>query len=374
MNLGITSWSIDWERTGVNNYAYNLIKYLIKYGKSRDIFLFHYEKSQDAVYSKTNDVIIPKIPFKMTNLIGLPQAIKRARIDVLHMPIHWYTQITPFFLNLNVKKVLTIHDLTPILFPETHTRETSLLWNLTLKLIKNRIDVIVAISWNTKKDCLKHLGLSEKKIKVIHLGVDDKYKLKADKDKLRQELKRRYNLGSPFILYVGTLEKRKNISTLIKAFYKLKKEGIKHKLVIVGSKGWRYKDIFEAVKKLNLQKEVVFTGYVPEEDLVIFYNLADLFVYPSLYEGFGLPPLEAMACGCPVISSNTSSLPEIMGDAGIMVDPFDVNDLALQMYNVLNSDDLSEDLSSRGLNRAKMFTWERTAKDTWKIYEKLYKM
>jgi glycosyltransferase involved in cell wall biosynthesis len=145
-----------------------------------------------------------------------------------------------------------------------------------------------------------------------------------------------------------------------------------YKLVIVGGKGWKYDDIFRNIEALNLQEDVIFTGYVPKEDLVKFYNLADLFVYPSLYEGFGLPPLEAMACGCPVITSNTSSLPEVVGDAGIMVNPYDVNELVKVMYEVLTNEGLKKELSKKGLERAKLFDWKKTAEETWKAYEMVY--
>ena len=148
------------------------------------------------------------------------------------------------------------------------------------------------------------------------------------RQQIHDELKSEYKIDTPFILFVGTLEKRKNVPTLLKSFYKLKKCKIEHKLVIVGGKGWKYTKIFDLIEEFNLKGDVIFTDYVSDEYLVKFYNAADLFVYPSLYEGFGLPPLEAMACGCPVITSNTSSLPEVVGDAGIMIDPNDI-DLSL---------------------------------------------
>lgn len=144
-------------------------------------------------------------------------------------------------------------------------------------------------------------------------------------------------------------------------------------MLIVGKKGWKYKSIFETVDILNLQKDVIFSDYVPDEYLTLLYNAADLFVYPSLYEGFGLPPLEAMACGTPVITSNTSSLPEVVGDAGVMIDPYDVDGLAKAMFEVLTNEGLREDMRKKGLKRAKLFSWEKTAKETLKIYEEVYK-
>jgi len=369
MNVGILSWMIDKKRTGVNNYLYNLIKNMIVNGKADEISLIHYEKSDDPIYSKVNDIIIPEKPLKLTSALGIPQAVKNADIDILHVPVHWYNQITPFVFNRKIKKVLTVHDLTPILFPEMHTRETNLTWRSSLKFIKNRTNIMICVSESTKTDCVKLLNIPEKRLRVIPLSADEQYKPLKNKKQIHDELKQEYNIDFPFILFVGTLEKRKNVPTLIKSFYKLKKSKVDHKLVVVGGKGWKYTKIFDLIEELNLKNEVIFTDYVSDEYLVKLYNAADLFVYPSLYEGFGLPPLEAMACGCPVITSNTSSLPEVVGDAGIMIDPNDINSLTESMLKILTNNQLREEMSKKSLERAKMFSWKKTAKETWNVYE-----
>ena len=369
MNVGILSWMIDRKRTGVNNYLYNLIKNMIKNGKANEISLIHYERSDDPLYSQVNDILIPEKPLKLTSAIGIPQAVKNADIDILHVPVHWYNQITPFVFNREIKKVLTLHDLTPILFPEMHTRETNLTWKSSLKFIKNRTNIMICDSISTKNDCINLLNIQEKRLKVIPLAADEQYKPLKDKELVHDELKIEYNIDYPFILFVGTLEKRKNVPTLLKSFYKLKKSKLDHKLVIVGGKGWKYTKIFDLIAELNLQNDVIFTDYVSDEYLVKLYNAADLFVYPSLYEGFGLPPLEAMACGCPVITSNISSLPEVVGDAGIMIDPNDIDGLTAAMLKILTDNELREELSRKSLDRSKMFSWKKTANETWKVYE-----
>jgi glycosyltransferase involved in cell wall biosynthesis len=369
MNVGILSWMIDKKRTGVNNYLYNLIKNMIVNGKADEISLIHYEKSDDPIYSKVNDIIIPEKPLKLTSALGIPQAVKNADIDILHVPVHWYNQITPFVFNRKIKKVLTVHDLTPILFPEMHTRETNLTWRSSFKFIKNKTNIMICVSESTKTDCVKLLNIPEKRLRVIPLSADEQYKPLKNKKQIHDELKQEYNIDFPFILFVGTLEKRKNVPTLIKSFYKLKKSKVDHKLVVVGGKGWKYTKIFDLIEELNLKNEVIFTDYVSDEYLVKLYNAADLFVYPSLYEGFGLPPLEAMACGCPVITSNTSSLPEVVGDAGIMIDPNDINSLTESMLKILTNNQLREEMSKKSLERAKMFSWKKTAKETWNVYE-----
>ena len=371
MNLGILSWIIDSQRTGVYNYLYYLLKNMIEMGKSHEMFLIHDKKTNDPLYKAANDVIIPKIPFKLTYAIGLPYITRKTKIDILHVPAHGYSQIMPFFLNSNVKKILTIHDLTPLLFPETHTKKTLQWWVSSLNLIKSRTDVIIADSLNTKNDCINYLNIPNEKIKVIPLAADSIYRPSKHKEEIREDLEKRYGIKFPFILSVGTLEKRKNIPNLIKAFNQLKERGTNHKLVIIGSNGWKYRDIFNTANELNLEKDVLFTGYIPNEDLVKFYNAADLFVYPSIYEGFGLPPLEAMACGCPVITSNSSSLPEVVGNAGITVDPHDYDALADKMYQILTNDSLRSKLHNKSLKRAKMFSWEKTARETWKVYEEV---
>ena len=369
MNVGILSWLIDKKRTGVNNYLYNLIKNMINNGKADEISLIHYERSDDPIYSQVNDIIIPEKPLKLTSAIGIPQAVKNADIDILHIPVHWYNQITPFVLNREIKKVLTLHDLTPILFPEMHTRETNLTWKSSLKFIKNRTNVMICDSISTKNDCIKLLNIPEKRLRVIPLSADEQYKPLKNKKQIHDELKQEYNIDTPFILFVGTLEKRKNVPTLLKSFYKLKKCKIEHKLVIVGGKGWKYTKIFDLIEELNLKDDVIFTDYVTDEYLVKLYNAADLFVYPSLYEGFGLPPLEAMACGCPVITSNTSSLPEVVGDAGIMIDPNDIDSLTESMHKILTDNELRKEMSRKSLERAGMFSWKKTTKETWDVYE-----
>lgn len=377
MKVGLISQVIDEQRTGIGTYTYNLIEKLINMGKTNNLYLIHFKGSKDKIYTKTHEVIT-KVPFKFPKiLIKLMQAfellyiIDRINVDILHFPSPPLIQTIPLFL-LKSKKILTIHDLTPLLYPETHLKRTVFLGNLGLRLIKNKIDFIIAVSQSTKNDCVKYLNIPKEKIKVIYEASDEIYQPIDNKQEIREEIYKKYSIDSPFILYVGTLEKRKNIPVLMRAFYKLKKMKIAHKLVIVGMIGWKYNDIFKTSEALNLQKDVIFPRYLLKEDLVKFYNLADLFVYPSLYEGFGLPPLEAMACGCPVITSNTSSLPEVVGDAGVMVNPYDVDELTNKMYEVLTDEGLKKELSKKGLERAKLFSWRKTAEETWKVYEMVY--
>jgi glycosyltransferase involved in cell wall biosynthesis len=283
------------------------------------------------------------------------------------------TENPTIFLKLkNCKKITTIHDIMPYIFQKNYHLALRCTHKFITPLTLKTSDKIISVSQHTKNDLIKYFKIPEDKIKVIYEAANENYK--PLKENEMNKIKQKYNLNYPFILYVGGLAPNKNVERLIKALYKLKKQGIKHKLIITGVKRYKYKSIFETIDKLNLQKDVIFTGYVPDEDLPALYNAADLFVYPSLYEGFGLPPLEAMQCGTPVITSNTSSLPEVVGDAGIMVNPYNVNELANKMYEVLTNDGLKEELSKKGLERAKLFSWKKCAEEHLKVYEEVYNM
>jgi glycosyltransferase involved in cell wall biosynthesis len=370
MNVGILSWIIDRQRTGVDNYLYGTLEEMIKQGKSQNITLIHHKKNDDPVYQRCKDVLIPHIPLNLTCYLGMPYAVSKANVDVVHFPAHWHTQSSSFFLNRNVKKILTIHDLIPLLYPESYSRNLARRWNTSLKLIINRADHLIAVSQKTKEDCIEYLNIPPENITVIPNGYSNAFHPIANGEKVKKHIESTYNLDK-YILFIGRVEARKNLTTLIKAFHKLKKSGLSHKLAIIGGMGWQHEEVLREIKRLELQSEVVFPGYVPEEDLVQFYNAADLFVYPSLYEGFGLPPLEAMACGTPVVTSNTSSLPEVVDDAGIMVDPLDVDALADSMHRVLTDDALQEKLRNKGIARAREFSWEKTAQKTWQVYEQV---
>lgn len=367
MKIGLVSDPLNNSLTGVSIYIYYLIKQLNDLNKNKKfLYLINYEHNR--FFTNLNEVTINN-PFKVLKTYAwYPFLVIKLRdhdLDVIHNPGQ-----VPTFLKFKQKYIITIHDLTPFITPKESKFGRPLIYKLFFPRTLKTADKIIADSNSTKQDLIRYFNIPEEKIKVILLAADEKFK-PLNKEEI-DEFKQEYNLNFPFILYVGTLEARKNILTLIRAFYTLKKKGINHKLVITGKKGWKYKELFGTIDNLNLQNDIIFTGYVPEEDLPALYNAAELFVYPSIYEGFGLPPLESMACGTPVITSNTSSLPEVVGDAGIMVDPYDVDGLADAMYEVLSIDGLREDMIKKGLERAKMFSWKKCAMETLKVYEGVY--
>jgi glycosyltransferase involved in cell wall biosynthesis len=215
-------------------------------------------------------------------------------------------------------------------------------------------------------------GIPPEKVEVVYLGICENFRPLPEGEV--EAFRKKRGLPERFILFVGTIEPRKNLTRLIEAFSLLSPLSplpfpfSPLPLVIVGAKGWLYEEVFAKVEELGLEREVIFPGYIPWGELPLWYNAATIFVYPSLYEGFGLPPLEAMACGTPVIASNASSLPEVVGDAGILVSPGDVDGLAEAMKLLLSDETLREDLSRRGLRRAKGFSWEKTAEKTVQVY------
>jgi glycosyltransferase involved in cell wall biosynthesis len=232
-------------------------------------------------------------------------------------------------------------------------------------------EAVIAVSESTKRDALQLFGLPQEKVIAIPNGVDDRMKSIQDHGAI-EALRQRYDLPKKMLLFLGTLEPRKNILTLLEAYALLRQRPtVSHELVIAGGQGWYYEEIYQAVERLGLEGSVRFPGYVPDEELPLWYNAADLFVYPSLYEGFGLPPLEAMACGTPVVVANTSSLPEVVGDAGLMVDPHDPQALAEAIYSVLSNPVRHQRLAEAGQARARNFSWRTTAKKTAALYHRV---
>lgn len=264
--------------------------------------------------------------------------------------------------------VVTIHDLTLLRHPHLGTGTLSRFVRRTSRAA-TEAHRIIADSESTRRDIIDLLGVPANKLRVVYPGCDLRFQPML-RTAARAYVRDRHGLGDPYILHVGTLEPRKNLDTLVKAYARLRRERrIQHGLVLVGERGWKYESIFKLVDQLGLQDAVRCTGAVPAADLPALYNAADLFVYPSLYEGFGLPPLEALACGTPVITSSVSSLPEVVGDAALLVDPGDEEGLALAMAEVLGDGERRRHMRERGLEQARRFSWERCARETLAVYE-----
>ncbi|KKQ78830.1 MAG: Glycosyl transferase group 1 [Parcubacteria group bacterium GW2011_GWC2_38_7] len=349
---------------------FNLILQLINQNYNNELILFS-DKGLNHLPEFTDKAKIrvlgwPRSPILWT-LLRLPLSLFAKSVDLLFMPV----QYVPYFCPTKV--VCTVHDLAFITHPSYFKPLKRILYSKMTTYSVKKACRIIAVSQSTKNDLVKYYRIKPEKITVICHGYNrDLFKEKFSLEVIKKT-KDKYGLADKnYILYVGELQPRKNITTLIKAFNSVKDSITKYHLVIVGRKGWYYEDIFKHVENYKLHDRIIFTGYVPEKDLPVLMNQAKVFVYPSLYEGFGLPVIEAMACGAPVITSNVSSLPEVAGDAAILVDPYNVDDIANAIYNVINDKELRESLIYKGLKRAKEFSWEKAAKETLEVFEEVY--
>ena len=270
------------------------------------------------------------------------------------------------------KMMVVVHDMTYKVFPETVSEETKSWLNEIMERTCERADMIVTVSDYSKKEIIKYLNVNPQKVQVIPCGVDlERYTERyAENDVIRA--RQAYHIPEKYLLYIGTLEPRKNIERLIEAYAQLvKKEAKTPVLVIGGKKGWMYEKIFSRVKEQGIEAYVIFTGYLADEDVPLLMKGAIAFVFPSLYEGFGMPVLEAMACGTPVITSNTASLPEVVGQAGLLVDPYNVTEIAEAMERVIKDDIMRNTMRSRGLIQVRNYTWKNSAEKMKKLYHQL---
>lgn len=283
---------------------------------------------------------------------------------------HFFNYIVPPFVH--GKKVVTVHDMVYKAFPETVRGRTRLMLETGLKKSMKRADIIVTDSEFSKREIIKYFPEHSGKIRVVPCGVDCKRFRPCANPETIAEVKKSLDIDGEYFLYVGTIEPRKNLVRLIRA-YKVFTKHIKNppKLVLAGAKGWLCDDIYALVRKLGIDNQVIFTKYVPSEDMTPLICGAMAFVFPSLYEGFGMPPLEAMACGVPVLTSGEASLPEVVGDCAVICDAYSVKSIAKGLYRLYKNPDLRKELSRRGHERAGLFTWENSAKKLHAIYREL---
>jgi len=285
------------------------------------------------------------------------------RPDLVHATDHLLPHV-------RARSVFTLHDLIFEVYPEHHKRYNHAFLKLMMPRFLRAADHIIAVSEHTKRDAERLYGIDPAKMTVIHEGVHPRFRPVTDLAAL-EPVRRKYNLPEQYILHVSTIEPRKNLSTLLDALSALKPEFPDLKLVLVGKKGWLYEPFFEKLAASGLESEVVFPGFVAEEDLPAAYQLATVFAFPSFYEGFGLGPLEALASGVPVVCSNASSLPEVVGDAALLFPPTDTAALVAALRRVLADEALRRALRQRGPEWASRFTWERAARETLAVYERV---
>jgi glycosyltransferase involved in cell wall biosynthesis len=283
----------------------------------------------------------------------IPRKIRKMKADIVVETAHF----GPFNLPSKIKRVTVIHDLTPILFPGLHRFHSQLLQKIFLKKILKRASLIITNSKNTSKDVVDYSPQSEQKVKSIYLGRDTDIEYCAD-----LEIIQPYTNGHPYFLFAGTIEPRKNLEMLLEAFELFKQiSGGNDRLIIVGQRGWKSKTFFRKLRQHPFRDEIILTGYVERSVLSALYSHATAFVFPSIYEGFGLPVLEAMSCGTPCLLSNSSSLPEIGGNAAYYFDDQDATELASFMIKISSNEELRSTLSSNALKQSALFSWEKHA-------------
>lgn len=376
MRIGIDIRSVLSTKTGVGHYTYCLCKNLAKIDKENtyDLFYFNFlRKKNDISFNEPNvkKEAIRHIPGRICNrfwrYLNYPKGDWLIRKkDVVHFPNF---TIIP---GTTGKVIITVHDLSFIRYPQfTEPKNLKFLKKIFPKSLK-RADHIITDSEFSKKELIDIYNIDPKKITVVLLGVDDKFKTQHTKEEINK-IKTKYKTGEKYILSLGTLEPRKNIPTLIKAFdlFCQKNPDTNMNLVLTGMKGWLYEEIFSSIKNQNTKDRIIFTGYILDEELPLIYQGSALFICPSFYEGFGLPVAESMASGIPVITSTAGSLVEVGEDATIKFDPKDPQDLLNKIETVLADSTLQKSLIEKGKKRADQFCWEKTAAETLEVYKKL---
>lgn len=353
---------------GIGRYARELALALHALPGGPELVLFHNRQPLNQLPSELKNLPRIEVPlgdktWRALMLTGqkLPPAWNRSLHDA--DLFHGTDMLAP---PIPQPTVVTIHDLSILLYPEHHTRLNRLHLRWALPRVARRAAAIIAVSEATRRDLIAQLEVPAERVHVAPNGVDHRRFFPRYRPEARQRAGLMLGIEPPYILALGTLEPRKNLPALLRAYARLGRDV--PRLVLAGARGWGEGALFKLVKELGLQERVRFTGYVPEAVLPDLYAGARLFVYPSLYEGFGLPVLEALASGAPVITSNTSSLPEVAGDAALLVDPTSVDELTRVMRRVLDSKQLRDELRTKGPKQAAKFSWERTARQTLAIY------
>lgn len=379
VRIGFNARYLTHRTTGIERYLMNLIVHLQAIAPENEYILFctdYYSSSMESPLQK--GIIIDRSGSKLERggIIGqlgkilweqvtLPKRIKGMNLNVFHAP----SFIAPIFSKA-CPTVVTIHDLAFLRYPEAFTRRTLLYFKAFLRKSLVMADIVIAVSQATAQDLISLLGVTSAKIRVIHHGLDGHFQRGMSSEE-SSRVYSKFGIHREFILNVSTLSPRKNVEGLIKALKLLIDEGHDIDLVISGGEGWKHSQIYTLAHRLGLDDRIIFTGFITDDDLKCLYHAAKIFVYPSLYEGFGLPVLEAMACGTPVVTSNVSALPEVAGDAALLVDPSKPEEIARAIARLLEDEHLREKLIHKGHERVKLFSWEKTALKTLEVYRSI---
>lgn len=373
MKILIDFFRIPLQKTGVGTYAFNLVSKLYEIDKKNEYIIIVQDDDACLDFIQNNHFKIIKVkskffrsPFLMIVLeqIYIPYLTLKYKIDIIHSLHHSF----PIFAK--AKKIVIVHDVTFFKCPEHHMFNRLIFYVFFDFLASIFADKIITDSMSSFNDFLHLFRYARNKACVIYLAKSDLFNPNLERTKI-EEIKEKYAINKEYLLFLGTLEPRKNIKTLILAFYKLLQEDERYNLVIAGRKGWYYNQILQLPQKLGLTKKIIFTDFVDEKDKPYLIAGCKIFIYPSIYEGFGIPVLEALACGIPTITSNVSSMPEVGGDAAILIDPLNVDQLYLSIKKLLSDDILYARLKHQSIEQAKKFSWEETALQTLQVYNLL---
>jgi glycosyltransferase involved in cell wall biosynthesis len=372
LNAQLLSTASTYRAAGISRVIYELLARVRAVGGPFRYLAFAPDSPENRLFARSAglDARLTRLPTDRPAVrvaweqIVLPPQLTLARVDLLHAlgfvsPAAW-----------RGRTVVTAYDLSFLHFPEAFNRANRLYLSLLTPPSLRRADRVIAISEHTRQDVIRLCGVRPERVTTIHLAADERFR-PAPPDAVAR-FRHRHRLDRPFILYLGTLQPRKNVAALVQAYAALRRDRrLPHALVLAGARGWRYESIFELVRRLGLEGNVLFPGFVSEDEKALWYTAADLFAYPSLYEGFGLQLLEAMACGTPVVASNSSSLPEVIGDAGVLVEPNDMAGLVRAIDDLLHDETRRARLRKAGLARAATFSWQRMAEQTVRVYREV---
>ena len=372
MRIGLDATALPPKPVGAGRYIVRLVRSLAALNTENELVIFVQDNRRPLIDSPSIENIrwveTPEIsPARrlLWEQTALPRLARQAGIDLLHSP--HYTRP----LDLPCASVVTFHDMTFFLYPELHTRAKRLFFPWMMRMSAHRAEAIIANSESTRRDAMQILHIPADKIFTVTLGIGEEFRRITDLG-LLEDCRQRYDLPQDFFLYVGLVEPRKNLPLLLSAYARLAQVEDPPPLVVVGRIGWMVEDVFRQIESLQLKNRVKFTGYIPDQDLPLVYNLAQILLYPSRYEGFGFPPLEAMACGTPVITTAVSAMQDQVGEAGLLVPPQDETALFEAMRRLMHDRPLRDDLSNHGRQQAKLYTWDQTALKTLQVYQQVF--
>jgi len=368
MRIGIMLRHIRQQEGGVKVYTLNLLPRLFALGQEHHFVLMYQSPDMLGTFADYPNVseVVARLPGKaLWDQLAVPWLAHHEHLDLIFNP-----KLTiPFFFT-SAKKVYVVHGAEKFAIPEHFRMLDRLYFQRFMPLYARRADGIVAVARGVREEVIKHLHAAPDKVFAIYNGFDPKtFQRVTDVDRLR-DVRERYHLPERFLLWAGQIESRKNVGRLLEAFARVSTR-FPHSLVLAGEQRWNSRPELEVIRKLGLFDRVSMPGWIPHADLAAVYSLADLFVFPSLFEGFGIPLIEAMACGCPIVTARTGSPPEVVDGAARLVDPLDVEDIANGITEVLENEELRTRLVARGLQRATLFSWDTCAREVLNACDQL---